>query len=29
MPRRTKEQIELDNKEKEVKKAKTTKSTTY
>ena len=28
MPRRTKEQIELDNKEKEVKKAKTTKSTT-
>ena len=27
MPRRTKEQIELDNKEKEVKKAKTTKST--
>ena len=26
MPRRTKEQIELDNKEKEVKKAKTTKS---
>ena len=28
MPRRTKEQIELDDKEKEVKKAKTTKSTT-
>ena len=28
MPRKTKEQIELDNKEKEVKKAKTTKSTT-
>lgn len=28
MPRRIKEQIELDNKEKEVKKAKTTKSTT-
>ncbi len=27
MPRRTKEQIELDNKEKEVKKAKATKST--
>ena len=27
MPRKTKEQIELDNKEKEVKKAKTTKST--
>ena len=28
MPRKTKEQIELDNKEKEVKKAKTAKSTT-
>ena len=28
MPRRTKEQIKLENKEKEVKKAKTTKSTT-